>query len=380
MDSRLDRAAVEYDSKDDDDQNRILHTTDVSIPSTHASTGHVSKKTQLKQKAREILHINSSSTAVTEPADHVTLAPVPNSDDLPYRLDNHPPKEGLDGLRAFARQPVQTVKAKVERKTNREVAGNLATAEVSHAHDVELLMAQNQMAKANTEEERRSTYRDLEVLKKARQDMYVRWTMDRHVLKIRQREMDSSPPEEKAESVAEDQSGHVKMNWKAYGGHVRQTHHAGLPVECLLTDPPNIQLALRYSEKYGGQYIGSFAEPPPASQETISASIERLLIASTPWQEVIMNIRRIYRWENSNETLTYLVIFLFLWVANCVASAIVNTKIPISSCSCIQTRTANSLLASCHCRPSLTPPSLPANYREASYENHAYGRFPGYRS
>lgn len=87
------------------------------------------------------------------------------------------------------------------------------------------------------------------------------------------------------------------------------------------------QLALRYSEKYGGQYIGSFAEPPPASQETISASIERLLVASTPWQELIMHIRRIYRWESTNETLTYLTIFLLLWVVNCVTSGIVNTKL-----------------------------------------------------
>ena len=98
-------------------------------------------------------------------------------------------------------------------------------------------------------------------------------------------------------------------------------------MKCPLTNPRTFQLALRHSEKYGGQYIGYFAEPPPASQETISASIEKLIVASTPWQEVIMHIRRIYRWESTSETSTYLAIFMVLWAINCVASAIVNANL-----------------------------------------------------
>lgn len=193
MDSTLDRAAVEYDSGEDDDSHRILHTTDVSSQSASASTGPKSKRNQLKQKAREILHVNNSRTAVTEPADSVTLEPSPKSAAMPCRLDNHPPKEGLDGLKDFAHQPVQTIKAKAERRTNREFAENLATAEVAHAYDVELVLAADHMAVAKTEEERSSAHQDMEVLKKARQDMFVRWTMDRHVLKIRRLERKSIP-------------------------------------------------------------------------------------------------------------------------------------------------------------------------------------------
>lgn len=231
MDSPLDRAAVECDSGDGNDNDRILHTTDLSSQSAIASTRHASKKNQLKQKAREILHINTSRTAVTEPVDGVTLAPSPSSAAMPYRLDNHPPKEGLDGLKDFAHQPVQTIRAKFERKTNREVAENLATAEVSHAHDVELVLAQDHMALANTEEEGLSAHQDLEALKKTRQDMFVRWTMDRHVLKIRQLEMKSIPPRERAEFITKDESGKGKMNWKAYGGHVRLIQPAGPPCD-----------------------------------------------------------------------------------------------------------------------------------------------------
>ena len=228
MDS-LDRAAVECDSPDDHDNDRILHTTDASSQPDPASTSHVSTKSQFKKKAREILHINNFRPAVTEPVDGVTLAPSPNPATLPFRLDKHPPKDGLAGLKDFAHQPVQTIKAKVERKTNREVAENLVTAEISHAHDVELVRAQDRMALATTDEERLSACQDLEVLKKARQDMFVRWTMDRHVLKIRQLERTPIQHRARAEFITKDEYGQGKMDWKAYGGHVRSIQHGGPP-------------------------------------------------------------------------------------------------------------------------------------------------------
>ena len=85
----------------------------------------------------------------------------------------------------------------------------------------------------------------------------------------------------------------------------------------------------------------------------MSASIERVLVASTPWQELIMHIRRIYRWDNTNETLTYLIIFLLLWAINCVASAIVSNSLSSLSHSDIEVRTAYKNSASCHNRSSL---------------------------
>ena len=213
--STLDRAAVEYDSGEDDDNDRILHTTDVASLSAPASTGHKSKGNRLKHKAREILHVDSPR------ADGVTLAPLPNPAAMPYRLDNHPPDKGLDGLKDFAHQPIQTIKAKAKRRTNREVARNLATAEISHADNVELVLAQDHMASADTKEEQSSAHQDLEVLKKARQDMFIRWTIDRHVLKIRRLERIPIQPRERAEFTTKDQSGHDKTNWKTYVGHVR---------------------------------------------------------------------------------------------------------------------------------------------------------------
>ena len=233
MDSTLDRAAVEYDSEDGDANHRILHTTDASSQANPTLIEHVSKRARLKEKAKEILHIDKGSITVAEPADGVTLAPSPNSTEMPYRLDNHPPEEGIHGLKDFVHQPVQTIKAKADRKTNKAVAENLSTAEISHAHDVELILAQDHVASAQTEEERSSANQDLEVLKRARQDMFVRWTMDRHVLKIRQLERRPIQHRERADFVARGESGQKKMDWKAYGSHVRSIRHAGPPDDVL---------------------------------------------------------------------------------------------------------------------------------------------------
>ena len=232
MDFTLDRAAVECDSADDV-SNRILHTTDASSHADPASIHHVSRKAEVKKKAKEILHLNNARTTTLQSAEGVTLAPSPTPTEMPHRLDDHPPEQGIHGLKDFVHQPVQTIKAKVERKTNREVAKNISTAAVSHAHDVELVLAQDHMASAETEEERSSAHQDLQVLKRARQDMFVRWTMDRHVLKIRQLKKKPFQRRKRAEFVTKDESGQSKMDWEAYGSHVRPIRYAGLPCHLL---------------------------------------------------------------------------------------------------------------------------------------------------
>ena len=233
MDSTLDRAPVESDSGHHHDDHRILHTTDASSHETSTLIDHVSKRDRLKEKAKEILHIDKRGSTLTEPAHGVTLAPFPNPTKLPNRLDNHPPEQSAHGLKDFIHQPVQTIKTKAERKTNKAVAETFSTAEVSHAHDVELILAQDNVASAQTEEERSSASEDVQALKRARQDMFVRWTMDRHVLKIRQLQRKPVQPKNRADFVAKSDSGQQKMDWKAYGSHVRSIRHASPPEDML---------------------------------------------------------------------------------------------------------------------------------------------------
>ncbi len=52
-------------------------------------------------------------------------------------------------------------------------------------------------------------------------------------------------------------------------------------------------------------------------------------MTSTPYQVVLMNIRRIYRWEDPMETGAYLGSYLFLWAIGHLVDAAVSHK-PLS--------------------------------------------------
>lgn len=58
-------------------------------------------------------------------------------------------------------------------------------------------------------------------------------------------------------------------------------------------------------------------------------AVERLLVASAPFQTLAMSVRRVYRWENKNETLKYLCIYILLWIFDIVLPGIVSATIMI---------------------------------------------------
>lgn len=87
-------------------------------------------------------------------------------------------------------------------------------------------------------------------------------------------------------------------------------------------------MIIYYAYKYGGQYIGYGSQPPDPSKETIMPNIERLLVATTPFQELFMTTRRVYRWENRFETTKYLLIYLTLWYLNLLLPGIVRVFLP----------------------------------------------------
>ncbi|KAI4263525.1 MAG: hypothetical protein L6R42_001331 [Xanthoria sp. 1 TBL-2021] len=289
--SVLDRAAVESDAPNDDLAEH-QETVDTAIS--------LSKRKRLSGKLKSLLHVSDDQVNIASNADCVTLADSPEVVPGESRLDETaPPKPGPQGFQQLIQHPVDTLKAKTQRKTNKEVAANLLSPEVTHAQDVELIHAQDSFDNARTESEKAKACEDLETLKKARQDLFVRWTMDRHILKLKSLERKTTLEPRHREHGSEPTPKTGEVGWKAYSQ----------------------QLVLQQAEKYGGQYIGSFSEPPLASQETVSASVERLLIASSPWQEMAMHIRRIYRWENRRETSAYLVAFTFLWVYGALCAA-----------------------------------------------------------
>lgn len=80
----------------------------------------------------------------------------------------------------------------------------------------------DRLASAENREDQHMALDDLGKLKKARQDQYVRWTMDRHVLKVRRIAPCNIQLPQKGDYCTVDENGQGHINWAAYGQHVRR--------------------------------------------------------------------------------------------------------------------------------------------------------------
>ena len=71
-------------------------------------------------------------------------------------------------------------------------------------------------------------------------------------------------------------------------------------------------MALYYTRGFTAQYVDDF-DDLPFDIDTLSRTVERLVMASAPWQAYYMNMRQLYRWENPRRTGFWFVIWLILW-------------------------------------------------------------------
>lgn len=211
--SVLDRAAVGN------------HGFENSSPDHHPAIDketRMTKRERLSGKVKSLLHVRNDQTDLVANEDCVTLAASPTVIAGDARLDEStPPKPGPEGFKQLIQHPVDTVKAKTERKTNKEVAANLLSPEVTHAQDVELIRAKDTLDTAKTEEEKLQACNDLETLKKARQDLFVRWTMDRHVSKLKRLESKEEQGRSRTKAGSHESTGDEGLGWKSYGQQVR---------------------------------------------------------------------------------------------------------------------------------------------------------------
>ena len=224
MCSVLDRAGVESVIEQGSSADHHSYSTDASSPSTSDTDGYVSKTKHLRTKAKEIMHIHSVRPEVDQPLNVVTLAPAPKAAINHARLDKQSPQEGHHGPKDLLRKPLGTIKSMAQSKGGKEISKNLISKAISHAHEVELIHAQDNVLSAKTEREKILAIQDLEVLRMARQDMFVRWTMDRHVLKIRRLRKEIIPHQDSEEFTVKDNPRRGTMKWKGCGRHVRLLH------------------------------------------------------------------------------------------------------------------------------------------------------------
>lgn len=189
----------------------------------------LSKRKRLSLKTKKVLHIGGNySPKITPTAPVLADAPdtISNS-----RLVHPIPKQEDHKFKDVLHHPVDTITSKVTGQGGQQVASNLVAKEISHGKEVELVQAQDEILNAKTDPATVLAIEEVGTLVKRRQDMFVRWTIDRHVTKVRiLPEETVSKKEPKDFLILTD--GKPRTDWIAYLNHVCHT----LCTKCLADD------------------------------------------------------------------------------------------------------------------------------------------------
>lgn len=234
----LDRAP--FDSYDEPERHlqRLEHgpegsvsdiDTDTEQDGSTADLGGLSKillvskkvRSRTKSKTSKIFHNSSKSRAFHEPSKAPVLAPAPSTAADDDRLFHPLPEHKGPQVKDVLRHPVDTVQSLLHGASGAKVADTMDNQVISHGADVNMVRAYDEVTAAQDEKDRTMALNDLEDLKKARQDTYVRWTMDRHVLKVRRIPPFDLPKPKKEDYTARRNSRQSGTNWAGYGEDVR---------------------------------------------------------------------------------------------------------------------------------------------------------------
>ena len=211
---------------DTDDIDEDQQETSTS-PRSFANVRRVSAKvrSKVKTKTHKILHNSHEQHAPALPAAPA-LAPPANPDGNDDRLLHPVPEDKKPQVKDVLHNPVDTVSSLLHGASHAKMADVMDNQVIAHGANVNLVRAYDQVADAGNKEEQQSALAELEDLKKARQDQYVRWTMDRHVLKVRRIPPHNLQRPQKKDFRTGDQEGEGHVNWSRYGEHVRTLQYS----------------------------------------------------------------------------------------------------------------------------------------------------------
>jgi hypothetical protein len=114
----------------------------------------------------------------------------------------------------------QTMKSVAHIEAGGGVVETLATKDVSHGAGVQLVRANEELADARTNDEEALASEKLALLKSVRQDSYVRWTLDRHIAKVRRLQPHPVARRTTEDFVRQSQTGKQDTERKRYGRDV----------------------------------------------------------------------------------------------------------------------------------------------------------------
>jgi hypothetical protein len=233
MDIGLDRAGITNENQiqipkaDDEDSNY----SDPVDNETRSSSSLVNTLKQRKHhaavKIRKTLHISKPTDDFDSQSPVLANTTDEQSDS---RLVHQLPIPDKANMKDFLHHPVDTVKSKVSDQGNQQVAANIAAKEIPHGEEVDLINAHDAVGRARTEHERLLAIDDVKRLMKERQSTYARWSLDRHVTKIRILPRETMVRKPQAAFQKKDVQGQIITDWNAYANHVSTSAHEGTSV------------------------------------------------------------------------------------------------------------------------------------------------------
>jgi hypothetical protein len=168
-------------------------------------------------KIRKTLHI-SKPTDDLDSQSPVLANTIDEQSDS--RLVHMLPVPDKPTMKEFLHHPIDTVKTKVSDQGNQQVAANIAAKEIPHGEEVDLVNAHDAIGHASTESERLMAIDDVKRLMKERQSTYARWSLDRHVTKIRVLPRETMVRRPQADFQRRDVQGRIVTDWNAFASHV----------------------------------------------------------------------------------------------------------------------------------------------------------------
>ncbi len=212
-------------------------------PDVQHKLHRISKKfsNNVKSKADSVLHpTQHRKEKSTEPSTVPTLAPQATDKADKDRLFHDAPHQTRATIQDIVKHPISTAENAFNSAGGAKFAATMDNQVVAHGADVRLVRAYDELVDAESEKDRINAADNLEELKKARQDSFVRWTMDRHVLMVSRVPACSIQWPRLGDFEAEGDDGKARKQWLDYGHHVSN---------CLITRQNIPSFNIRYLVK-----------------------------------------------------------------------------------------------------------------------------------
>jgi len=298
-----------------------------------------SLRSRAKTKTKQLLHLETSTASheINSTPDPDEIATKEVNDDPAFNpnklTSKSPPKHTWrdeensnvfqDVMQAII-HPRASAKSRARKKTAAYMADNQHTLtrneyldfldEHNELEDLEddLHESDSEITKLQKKEDIDQHQRNIENIEKKIKSIRVAWITGRHVERVRA--VDHRPPPYPGDEYFEtaDEHGYTEFHWEDWISHK-------VLVNCYNFTAP---------------YIDDFDELP-FDPTTLRKRVARLIAVSGSFQQWIMSIRQIYRWEDPYRTGRWFALYIFLWYTQYIMTFLYSYIIYFTVMNCI---------------------------------------------